>query len=372
MLIRNASVFLPDGTFSICDVRFGACIEAVGSFPDEEGVDAAGYLLVPGLIDAHTHGAMGCDFSDGVPEDMQTMAKHYAAHGVTSFLATTMTLPCQKLVQAAEAMAAFEPGAGMASCAGMFLEGPFLSYDKRGAQNAQFLHAPDFSLFERVAYAAKGRVCMVSVAPELEGALGFIERASERCTVALGHTACTYEQAVAGFQAGATQLTHLFNCMNGLMHRAPGPIAAGADQNAYAELICDGQHVHPAAVRAAFRLFPDRVVLISDSLRCAGMPDGAYELGGQPVTLRDGRCTLRDSDTLAGSIITVHDALKNAVRFGIPLETALAAATHNPARALRIERERGLIKAGLRADLLLLDRSLDIASVYVGGRLLHA
>lgn len=367
MLIQNASVLLPDGHFSICDLRFSDVIEEIGHFPGEEGVDAAGQYLLPGLIDVHTHGALGGDFSDGPSADMAAMARHYAAHGVTSFLATTMTLPEDRLCRAAAAVAAFEPAADMARCQGIHLEGPFFCYAKRGAQSADFLHAPDIGLFDRVNEAAGGRVRLVAVAPERPGALPFIEHAAKICAVSLGHTACDYDTAAAALKAGATQLTHLFNGMEGLHHRKPGPIGAGMDAGAFAELICDGLHVHPSAIRAAFSLFPERIVLISDSLRCAGMPAGEYELGGQPITLKNGRCTLKDSDTLAGSIITVYDGLVNAVGYGIPLETAAVAGTHNPARALRIENQCGFIAPGLRADLLLLDGSLDIRAVYIGG-----
>lgn len=367
MLIQNANVFLPDGRFAKCDVRFSRNIQEIGCFSDADGYDAEGCYLVPGLIDVHTHGAMGCDFSDGRVEDMPKMARHYAMHGVTSFLATTMTLPQDTLCTAARAVAAFSPASGMADCAGMFMEGPFLSYAKRGAQFADYLHTPDTDFFDAVNAASGGRVRMVTVAPEEPNAIPFIEYASKHCTVALGHTAADYDAACAGFAAGATELTHLFNAMNGLQHRAPGPICAGMEKRANAELICDGLHVHPAVVRAAFAMFPDRVVLISDSLRCAGMPEGDYTLGGQPITMKDGLCTLRGTDTIAGSVITVHDAVRNAVQFGVPLETAVAAATHNAARAVRMERERGSIRAGLTADLVLLDRELNIVDVFLRG-----
>ena len=368
MLIKNAYVFFPDGTFAIRDVRFSERIEEIGFFPGEEGLDASGRYLLPGLIDVHTHGALGADFSDGDAAALPKMARHYAMHGVTTFLATTMTLPEDALCRAGEAIAGFRRKDGEADCAGVFMEGPFLSYEKRGAQCADYLHAPDVSFFERVNRSAGGRVRMVAVAPENEGAVAFIRAVSDRCVVGIGHTAARYDEAAAGFSAGATQLTHLFNGMNEFKHREPGAIGAGMDAGAYAELIADGLHVHPSAIRAAFSLFPGRVVLISDSLRCAGMQDGDYELGGQPITLKNGFCTLRGSDTIAGSVITVHDALQNVVRWGIPLETAVAAATHNPARALRLDKERGFLHPGLRADLLLLEQDLRIRSVYVAGK----
>lgn len=368
MLVRNANVFMPDGRFSCCDVRFTDTILETGHFSDGDGVDATGRYLVPGFIDVHTHGAVGCDFSDGNAADMPVMARHYARHGVTRFLATTMTLPEDTLRTAAEAVAGFLQAHGMAACAGMYMEGPFLSYAKRGAQCADYLHAPDADFFDRVNAAGGNRVRVVAVAPEEPGALAFIAHAAKRCTVAIGHTAADYDDAAAGFSAGATALTHLFNGMQGLLHRAPGPIGAGMDAGAYAELICDGLHVSPSVIRAAFRMFPERIVLISDSLRCAGMPDGDYMLGGQPITLHGGRCTLRGADTLAGSVITVHDAVKNAVRFGIPLEAAVAAATLHPAQMAGLDGLCGAIRPGLAADFVLLDAQLNIQDVYIRGQ----
>lgn len=367
MLIQNANVFLPDGQFTKCDVRFTDRITGIGHFPEENGTDGTNCYLVPGFLDVHTHGAMGADFSDGVASDLPKLARHYARHGVTSFLATTMTLPEPALTDAAKAIAAFSPAAGMADCAGLFLEGPFLSYAKRGAQAADHLHAPDADFFDRVNAASGNRVRMVAVAPEEPGAIPFIRHAARACTVAIGHTTADYDQAAAAFSAGATELTHTYNGMNGLSHRAPGPIAAGMDAGAYAELICDGYHIHPSAIRAAFRMFPERVVLISDSVRCTGMPDGDYTLGGQPITLNGGHCTLKGTDTIAGSAIHMHDALRNAVSFGIPLETAVAAATHHPARALRMDGKRGFLKTGRAADMVLLDDALDIRQVYLRG-----
>lgn len=368
MLIRNANVLLPSGVFQKTDLRFSDRIEALGCFADGDGTDAEGLFLLPGLIDVHTHGIGGGDFSDGCADAMDGMARRYAAHGVTAFLATTMTLPEDALCAAAAAIAAFRPQTDMAVCAGIHLEGPFLSRDKKGAQCAAYLEKPDLQAFLRIQRAAQGRVCCMTVAPELEGALPLIREVSKQCAVSIGHTAASYGQAAEAFHAGATQLTHLYNAMNGLHHRAPGPIAAGADAGVWAELICDGRHVHPAAVRAAFALFPDRILLISDSLSCTGLCDGEYESGGQAVTLKDGLCTLRGTDTIAGSAITLHDALRNAVRFGIPLEKAAAAATHHPAAAMGLGSERGLIRSGLCADLLLLDANLDIRAVYLAGK----
>ena len=299
---------------------------------------------------------------------MHTLARHYARHGVTSFLATTMTLPGESLLRAAKAIGSFTRGEGEAKCAGIHLEGPFLSYEKRGAQCADYLADPDATLFSEISAASGNLVREITVAPERKNALPFIRETARSCTVSLGHTAASYALATEAFAAGASQLTHTYNGMNPLLHREPGVIGAGMDASANAELICDGLHVHPSAIRAAFRLFPNRVVLISDSLRCAGLSDGEYDLGTQAVTKVNARCTLTGTDTLAGSVITVYDALINVVRFGVPLEAAAAAATIQPARAVRLSKTCGAIRPGAASDLLLLDGGLDRIAVWIDGQ----
>ena len=373
MILRNADVFLPDGKFHRCDVRFNATVEALGHFsprPGETLLDGSGCYLIPGLIDIHTHGAVGLDFSDGDASALSPLASHYGRHGVTSFLATTMTLPEDALIRAAQIVAGHKRGSGQARCIGLHLEGPFFSFSKRGAQNPDHLHAPDYHMFTRINQASGGLVKLVAVAPELEGALDFIEKASKICAVSLAHTAAGYAQAQAGFAAGATQATHLFNGMNEFLHREPGLVGAAMDSGAYAELICDGIHNHPAVVRAAFAMFPGRVLLISDSLRCAGMPEGEYVLGGQMVSLHNGVARLEDG-TIAGSRITVLEAVQNAVKFGIPLETAVAAATQQPAAAIGMADTLGCIAIGRGADLVLLNNALEPVDVWVAGERLE-
>ena len=371
MRIKNVQALLPDGSFALRDIEFTDKITALTE-PEKarEGISGEGAILLPGLIDVHTHGACNGDFSDGKAEDLPKMTRYYASHGVTTVLGTTMTLPEEILCRAAAAMKSFAPQDNEAEIWGVHMEGPFLSYEKRGAQCAEYLCSPEEGFFDRVNYASGGKVKLIALAPELPGALPFIERVSKKCRVALGHTACNYGQAAAAFAAGATELTHLYNAMSPLHHRQPGPIAAGSDSGAYAELIADGYHVHPAMIRAAFKLFPQRVILISDSLRCAGMPKGDYELGGQKVTLATGVCTLKDSSTIAGSVITVYDGLVNAVRFGIPLRDAALAATAHPAQALSMK-DRGFLAPGMQSDLLLLNKDLSIRKVFLRGRPLN-
>ena len=363
MLIKNAKILIGKA-FLEADIQFDETITAIGKIEGPADLDAQGCYVVPGLVDIHTHGAMGEDFSDGRRPGLQPLADYYAAHGVTSYLATTMTLKEETLTPAMHAIRDFRP-AGGAKCAGVHLEGPFLSYAKRGAQAAENLHKPDAGLFHRLNEASGGQVKLVTVACEGEGALPFIREISQVCTVSLGHTTADYDTAMAGFAAGASHATHLYNGMPSFLHRAPGVIGAAFDAEASVELICDGLHIHPAAIRATYQLFGDKLNLISDSLRCAGMPDGDYELGGQPIVVKDHRATLLDG-TLAGSSISLLDAVRNVVRFGLPLADAVYAASTAPALAVGLK--AGALQAGRPADLLVLDGHLALKAVFVDGK----
>ena len=364
MLIKNAKI-LVGKSFIEADIRFDKTIEAVGKLEGKADLDARGCYVAPGFVDIHTHGAMGEDFSDGKPEGLQPMADYYAAHGVTSFLATTMTLKEEVLTPAMHAIRDFRR-AGGAKCAGVHLEGPFLSFAKRGAQAAENLHLPDAALFDRLNEASGGQVRLVTVACEEEGAMDFIGYVSQKAAVSLGHTSCTYDQAMEAFARGASHATHLFNGMEGLHHRKPGIIAAALDAGASVELICDGLHIHPAVIRLVHRLYGDKLNLISDSLRCAGMPDGQYELGGQPIEVKNHKATLLGTDTLAGSSISLLDAVRNVVSFGLPLADALYAASAAPAQAVGLT-DVGVIRTGAAADLVMLDQDLNLKAVYVDG-----
>ena len=296
------------------------------------------------------------------------MSRYYAANGVTSFLATTMTLKEETLTPAMETIRQFARPDNGAKCAGVHLEGPFLSYAKRGAQAAENLHKPDAKLFHRLNAASGNQVRLVTVAPEEEGAISFVKEVSKVCTVSLGHTAADYDTAMAAYRAGASHATHLYNGMPGLLHRAPGVVAAAFDSGATVELICDGLHIHPSVLRLTHQLFGKHFVMISDSLRCAGMPDGEYELGGQPIEMRGGKATLLGSDTLAGSSTNLLAEIKNLVSYGISLEHAIYAATAAPAKAVGLDHVIGSIAIGLQADLVILNSSLDVEAVYVDGK----
>lgn len=364
MLIRNALVFVGK-EFVKTDIEFNNVITTMGNIEKEADFDASGMYVIPGLIDIHTHGAVGYDFSDGDSESISHISKFYAKNGVTSFLATTMTLSEEALIKAVQAVKNHTNSSG-AKCAGIHLEGPFINPNKCGAQNKKYIMPPDFEMFERIYRESSGLVKIITLACELEGADEFIKEASKKCVVSLGHTNADYDTAVSAYNLGATHATHLYNAMPPFLHREPGVIGAAFDCAKSAEIICDGLHVHPSVIRSAFNVLGDRLCLISDSLRCAGMADGVYELGGQEIELKNSKAVIRGTDTLAGSTITVFDALKNAVKFGVPLEKAVYAATTAPAKAARIEKS-GELKVGNCADLLILDKDLNLISVFIDG-----
>ncbi|MCE5188548.1 MAG: N-acetylglucosamine-6-phosphate deacetylase [Eubacteriales bacterium] len=373
MRFENAMVYGPDfrfhtGGLSVEDGRFRDVFSASG----EPASDLDGAYVIPGLVDIHNHGNSGHDFSDGEADGLHIIAAYLAKNGITSFAPASMTLPEEMLTTAYETAAAWakEPAEGCAVLRGIHMEGPFFSEKKRGAQNAAFLRAPDARMFTRLNKAANGLIRIADLAPELPGSAEYIRQVSEVCTVSIAHTDATYEQAKAAIAAGATHVTHLFNAMPPLLHRAPGVIGAAAESpGVRAELICDGMHVHESAVRAAVALFgPDRICLISDALACCGMPNGEYTLGGQRIFLDGTVARLCDApDTLAGSANNLFGIFRLALSFGIPAEAAVRMASFNPACAIGAEREVGSIDAGKRADFLILKGDFSLSRVFLGG-----
>ena len=369
MLFTNANVFTPDGFvhggFTVEDGRFGE----VFAGDRKGGADLHGAHVIPGLVDIHTHGAANVDFSDGDVEGLKRMAAHLAKCGVTSFAPTSMTLPYELLAAAFQTAVELRENrpAGCARVMGIHMEGPYFSEKKKGAQNGAYLKLPDPDGFRKLWEGCGGLVRIVDVAPELEGAVAFTEAAKELCTVSVAHTDADYDAAKAVYEAGASHLTHLYNAMPPIHHRKPGVIGAASERDdVIAELICDGLHVHPGAVRMAFKLFPGRICLISDSLRCCGMPDGEYELGGQQVFLSGGVARLSDG-TIAGAASDLYRDMRNAVAFGIERDEAIRAATIRPAREIGREHDIGSIEAGKLADFVICCADLSPEAVYIGG-----
>ena len=373
MLLIHAKYLDEDFRLVLGDIEIedGKILRVGKDLPRKEedlAVDCAGsYTVVPGFVDVHIHGCAGADTCDATREALEAMAAFLLAHGVTSFCPTTMTTS-RETIQAA-LLAAKDmmdhPMEGGARVVGVNMEGPFIAKERKGAQKEEDILPPDFPLFQRFYEESGGIVRLVDVAPEQPGGLDFVEKASQLCTVSIAHTTADYNQAKAAFDKGVTHATHLFNAMSGLHHRKPGVVGAVFDDSRVrGELICDGFHIHPAVLRAAFRLLGDRALIVSDSMRANGMPEGeAFDLGGQMVTVHQGKALLPDG-TIAGSVTNLHQEIKNLVSFGVPFEQAVKAATLLPARAIGLDGEIGSIAPGKRADLVVLDENLDIAAVY--------
>jgi len=374
MFYKNARIYCSDHTFRMGgfevteDGRFGAVLPE--NIP-ADAIDLEGATVIPGLIDVHIHGAMGADFSDGDMDGLKKMAAHLAKEGITSFAPASMTLPYETLSKAYACAADFvkEQPEGCARLMGIHMEGPYFSEKKKGAQNGAYLKNPDFEGFKKLYDGCGGLIAIADVAPELPGSVEFVSQASKLCTVSIAHSDATYEDAKAAYDAGATHLTHTFNAMPPIHHRNPGVIPAAAENpNVRAELICDGFHVHPASVRLAFALFGgQRIVLISDALRCSGMPDGEYELGGQTVYLKGTIAQLADG-TIAGSASNLFAGLKNAISFGIAEEDAIRAVTYNPACAIGKQAQIGSIETGKLADFIVCSADYSQKTVYLGGK----
>ncbi len=371
MIIRNAAIYGSDHQF-----RKGMLYvhgERLGDAPAgevEESVDAEGLYALPGLVDLHFHGAVGHDLCDADLAGLAAIAEFEAEHGVTAICPATMTFPEEILTGVLRTAAAYHADTG-SDLVGINMEGPFLNPAKAGAQDPQYVIPADAEMFGRLQEAAGGLVRLVDVAPEIPGNLEFIRRVSPSVRVSLAHMDADYDTALEAFAAGAKQLTHTFNAMPQMAHRMPGPVAAGAECGADAELIADGIHVHPAMVRLLFRLYGmEHVILISDSMRACGLPDGEYTLGGQAVTVRGKRAVLTEHpDTIAGSVTCLYDCMKEAViGMGVPLENAVRAASENPARALGLFPDYGSLAAGAYANIILADRELNIRAVYHRGK----
>ena len=373
MRITGGQVFDLEQGFVSRDVCFdGEKLEQ--SSADGKTYDASGCYVIPGLTDLHFHGCVGEDFSDATPDGLQKMADYELSRGVTQICPAGMTLGEDQLTRICENAAAHRAkNPGGAELVGLHLEGPFLCKAKKGAQNEAFLHDPDPVMLHRLQEAAQGMVKLVTLAAEQPGALEFIRSAQEDgITVSLGHTTADYDTACAAYEAGARQATHLFNAMPPFTHRAPGVVGAAFDHpQVKVELISDGVHIHPSVVRAVFQLFgAGRVILISDSLRATGMPDGRYPFGGQEIEVHGNRATMADDpNTLAGSVSDLMACMRSAVSFGIPLHDAVRAAAVNPAQVLGIFDRLGSLDVGKTANLAILDRDLNLKDVFFRGQL---
>ena len=380
MIIRNVKVYTESKTFEdgAIMIRNGV-FDQVLTGPDSAGaddseiLDGEGCYAIPGLIDLHFHGCMGDDFCDGSKEAIARIAKYEASIGVTAIAPATMTLPADELEEILKVAAEYKKEASEgADLIGINMEGPFISPAKKGAQDERNIVPCDTDMCHRFLDASEGLVKFVGIAPEQsEKSLDFIQQMKGKVNISLAHTNADYDTAKAAFDAGANHAVHLYNAMPAFTHRAPGVVGAVSDsEHVMAEIICDGVHIHPSAVRATFKMMgADRMILISDSMRATGMPDGRYTLGGLDVDVVGNRATLVSDGALAGSATNLMDCMRTAVKkMGIPLETAVACASMNPAKSLGVYDQYGSIKAGKKADVVLLDKELNLKMVIKDGK----
>lgn len=380
MIIRNVKVYteskaFEDGAIMIRNGVFDQVLTGLdsGGADDPETLDGEGCYAIPGLIDLHFHGCMGDDFCDGSKEAIARIAKYEASIGVTAIAPATMTLPADELEEILKVAAEYKKEASEgADLIGINMEGPFISPAKKGAQDERNIVPCDTDMCHRFLDASEGLVKFVGIAPEeSEKSIDFIEKMKGKVNISLAHTDADYDTAKAAFDAGANHAVHLYNAMPAFTHRAPGVVGAVSDsEHVMAEIICDGVHIHPSVVRATFKMMgADRMILISDSMRATGMPDGRYTLGGLDVDVVGNRATLVSDGALAGSATNLMDCMRTAVKkMGIPLETAVACATMNPAKSLGVYDQYGSIKAGKKADVVLLDKELNLKMVIKDGK----
>ncbi len=374
MLFKNAEVMNKNFELEKADIAVeDGIITAVGHGLSTLGdvYNLEGLTIIPGLVDIHIHGCAGFDACDATREAISAISAQLVKQGVTSFCPATMTVSSDEIEKAIVNIKSCmdNPPEG-SKILGINMEGPYISINKKGGQKGDYVKTPDWEQFKKFYDLSGGIIKIVDIAPECDGTDKFIENASKLCTVSIAHTDANYEQAKAAFSKGITHVTHLFNAMPGFNHREPGVVGAVFDdERVRAELICDGFHLHPAVLRTAFCILgEDRAVIVSDSMRAAGLSDGSYGLGGQTVFVKNGQARLADG-TIAGSTTNLLDEVRNLVSFGVPFRQVIKAATINPAMAVAEDGRVGSIEAGKAADLVVLDKELNLKMVIVRGKI---
>ena len=358
MIINNINIFY-NGKFEKGSVKIenGKIAEIIFGNSFEEGDDYSGKYLIPGLVDIHTHGCVGYDFSSADASQIHEMRRYYLKNGITSILAATVSLSDSDMTKAVDAInSASEYIDNEAAIEGINIEGPYLSPKKCGAHDISLLKEPDIDFINSLGDSIK----IVNVAPEYTKAFDFIKKFNGKVSVA--HTDCDYETAKEAISLGADHITHIFNAMNGLHHRFPGVIGAFFDTDAVAEIICDGIHIHESILRMMFRAKSENLAIISDSMAATGLIDGQYKLGDLDVTVRNSIATLADG-TLAGSVMNVYNMMLNLIKAGVPAEKVVASATQIPADSVNMGDRIGYIEVGRNADLVITDVDFSILKV---------
>lgn len=372
MLLKNASVFI-ENEFQKVDVRiedgiFTEISEELIAKEGEDVLDGTGKQVIPGMVEVHSHGCLGFDFCTADSKEIDDMRAYYGKHGTTSLLATVMTSGEDKMKQAMRELNPYmDLSDGETRILGINLEGPFFDPAKKGAHDESCLIPLNEVFFDELNRLSGGNIRLLDVDPTLDNAMEFISKYSKEMTVSLAHTTSDYALAMKSIEAGVTQMTHLFNAMIGLHHREPGPVGAFSDSDVNAEIICDGFHVHPAVIRMMYKVAGDRIILISDSISAAGLPDGKYVSGGLEITVENGEAKLKNG-TIAGSTITLFEGLRRVISYGIDPVEAILGATIRAAKAVGIGDKVGSIEIGKYGDFLVVDEEYNLEQVVIGGK----
>jgi N-acetylglucosamine-6-phosphate deacetylase len=374
ILLKNGAVVLADTVLFKSDVliKEGKIAEVGPDLRTPRGaktVNASGYHIAPGFIDVHIHGASGNMFEFADAEGYRTIASTIARHGTTGFLATLAVMPIRTAVE-------FAHEEGEAKLLGIHMEGPYISAEMPGAQNVMAIRKPDLDELQEYLKAAEGKTRLMTLAPEIEGALELIPVLRENGIIAsAGHSNATFEEMRQAVQAGLTHVSHTYNAMRPLHHREPGAVGAALAMDLLStEVICDGQHVAPAALDVLLRCKPrEKVVLITDAVAALGLPEGEHDFLGMPVEVKGGAVRLKNSQNLAGSVLTQDVAIRNLFTWfpKIPLREIFLMASLNPAKAIGIDEHKGQIAVGKDADIILMDESFEVALTIVEGRIVY-
>lgn len=371
MIIKNASVLTNKFEFDNIEigVKDGKFVLPSDIHVSDE-LDMTGKYIVPGLIDIHLHGAKGCQAEDDNRTAVHTIAKYLLENGTTTFAPTLAALSYQQTVHAIHNIKSYiNDGECYARIAGIHMEGPYFSHMRKGGQDESVFRNPNLEEFRNLNEVAGGCIKLISIAPELEGAMEFIDVISKDCVISIGHTDCNYETALEAIGRGASNITHTFNGMRPFNHREPNVLGAAFDTDVTCECISDGYHLHSSTVRTLYKLVGDeRLVFISDCCVATGLEDGEYISANKPIYVRNGK-TMMEDGTIAGGCTSLLGCVKKAIEFGIPAEAAFKCASYNPAKVMKIENTVGSIEIGKTADFLVLDKNFELLSVYKNGEL---
>ncbi len=345
---ENTNIIIEDGK-----------IVSIGNLDyDRNSIDLKGMEVYPGLVDIHSHGCIGIDTMDGV--GLEKMSVYQAENGITSWLPTTMTMDYNSIKNVTNRDITKINGAEIL---GFHMEGPYINLKYKGAQNEVFIKNPDIN-----EYNTLKNIKIITIAPELDGSMEFIKECS--AVVSLGHTDADYETGVEAFLNGAKCLTHTFNAMPPFHHRNPSVIGAAIEANGFVQVICDGIHIHQSVITALYRIFgSERMILISDSMRATGMPDGDYEFGGQTINVYNKIAKTQDG-SIAGSTANLFDCVKKAIEFGIPKDDAFKMASYTPSKLIK-QFNKGEIEIGREADIIAIDEKLNLVFSMVKGKIYY-